>query len=84
MFRGVSGPGWKWGCEYGMGRQILLSAIRRVGKRFHPEGIPWLGSALYNAVSGSTVWGDKIMRRYAVCGAVGFQSGQAPARRDKL
>jgi hypothetical protein len=33
---------------------------------FHSEGIRWAGSALYNAVSGSGLGGDKMMRRYAL------------------
>jgi SAM-dependent methyltransferase len=29
---------------------------RQLIKRFHPEGIPWLGSALYNVVSSSAIF----------------------------
>ena len=29
---------------------------RRLMKRFHPEGIPWPGSVLYNALSGTKVF----------------------------
>lgn len=25
-------------------------------RRFHPEGIPWPGSALYNALSGTSIF----------------------------
>ena len=29
--------------------RIMLSPIRKVLKKFHPEGISWPGTALYNA-----------------------------------
>ena len=34
----------------------MLSPIRKVLKKFHPEGIPWPGSALYNAVSETNIF----------------------------
>ncbi|MFA6239852.1 MAG: class I SAM-dependent methyltransferase [Candidatus Hydrogenedentales bacterium] len=34
----------------------LLSPLRRLLKHVHPEGIPWPASALYNAVSRSSVF----------------------------
>lgn len=34
----------------------MLSPIRRALKRWHPEGIPWPGSVLYNAVSATHVF----------------------------
>ncbi len=37
-----------------------LSPVRRLMKLVHPEGIPWPGSVLYNALSSSTIF----MRHY--------------------
>jgi ubiquinone/menaquinone biosynthesis C-methylase UbiE len=34
----------------------VLSPIRKVLKKFHPEGIPWPGTALYNAVSRTNIF----------------------------
>jgi ubiquinone/menaquinone biosynthesis C-methylase UbiE len=34
----------------------MLSRFRRVLKKFHPEGIPWPGTAFYNAVSGTSIF----------------------------
>ncbi len=36
--------------------QIILSPIRKVLKTFHPEGIPWPGTAFYNAVSATNIF----------------------------
>ena len=36
-----------------MGR---LSPARRLLKIFHPEGIPWIGTAFYNLISGTSVF----------------------------
>ena len=33
-----------------------LSAMRRLMKLVHPEGIPWPGSVLYNAISSSAIF----------------------------
>lgn len=33
-----------------------LSPLRRALKQFHPEGIPWPGTAFYNAVSRTTIF----------------------------
>jgi ubiquinone/menaquinone biosynthesis C-methylase UbiE len=35
---------------------VKMTAWRRTLKRFHPEGIPWPASALYNAVSGTSIF----------------------------
>lgn len=34
----------------------MLSPARRLLKIFHPEGIPWPGTAFYNAISGTTIF----------------------------
>jgi ubiquinone/menaquinone biosynthesis C-methylase UbiE len=34
----------------------MSSCIRQLLKRFHPEGIPWPGSVLYNALSGTVIF----------------------------
>ncbi|MHC4477104.1 MAG: class I SAM-dependent methyltransferase [Planctomycetota bacterium] len=34
----------------------MLSTIGKVLKKFHPEGIPWPGTALYNAVSKTNIF----------------------------
>ena len=34
----------------------MLSPIRKVLKKFHPEGIPWPGTILYNAVSATNIF----------------------------
>ena len=34
----------------------MLSPMRKVLKKFHPEGIPWPGTALYNAVSRTNIF----------------------------
>jgi len=34
----------------------VLSPIRKVLKKFHPEGIPWPGTAFYNAVSRTNIF----------------------------
>ena len=34
----------------------MLSPIRRILKKFHPEGIPWPGTVLYNAVSATRIF----------------------------
>ena len=33
-----------------------LSPARRLLKIFHPEGIPWPGTAFYNAISETTIF----------------------------
>ncbi|MFH2102369.1 MAG: class I SAM-dependent methyltransferase [Chloroflexota bacterium] len=33
-----------------------LPVLRRILKRFHPEGIPWPGTAVYNAVSATGIF----------------------------
>ena len=35
---------------------IMSSRWRQFMKRFHPEGIPWPGSLLYNAVSSTAIF----------------------------
>jgi ubiquinone/menaquinone biosynthesis C-methylase UbiE len=37
-------------------RKAKLSSVRRVLKIFHPEGIPWPGTAIYNAVSNTGIF----------------------------
>ncbi len=34
----------------------MLSPIRRLLKKFHPEGIPWPGTVVYNAVSATQIF----------------------------
>ena len=34
----------------------MLSPTRKVLKKFHPEGIPWPGTVLYNAVSATSIF----------------------------
>jgi ubiquinone/menaquinone biosynthesis C-methylase UbiE len=34
----------------------MLSPIRKVLKKIHPEGIPWPGTVLYNAVSATSIF----------------------------
>jgi ubiquinone/menaquinone biosynthesis C-methylase UbiE len=34
----------------------ILSPLRQVLKRFHPEGIPWPGTVFYNAMSETTIF----------------------------
>jgi len=34
----------------------MLSPARRLLKRFHPEGLPWPGTVLYNAASGTNLF----------------------------
>lgn len=34
----------------------MTSRWRQLIRRFHPEGIPWPGSALYNALSGTSIF----------------------------
>ncbi len=41
----------------------LLSLPRRILKRFHPEGIPWPMSRVYNALSSSEIF----QHHYALC-----------------
>ncbi len=36
--------------------QTMLSPIRKVLKKFHPESIPWPNTALYNAVSETNIF----------------------------
>jgi SAM-dependent methyltransferase len=35
---------------------VLLSPLRQVLKRFHPEGIPWPGTVFYNVISKTTIF----------------------------
>ena len=38
------------------GQSHISSRIRNILKRFHPEGIPWPRSVLYNALSGTAIF----------------------------
>ena len=40
-------------CSIGMAK---LSPVRRLLKLFHPEGIPWPGSVIYNAISATSIF----------------------------
>jgi ubiquinone/menaquinone biosynthesis C-methylase UbiE len=40
----------------GVGLKSMNNRWRRYLKRFHPEGIPWPGSVLYNAISGTAIF----------------------------
>jgi len=38
------------------GPHIMKGRLRQIIKRFHPEGIPWPGSVLYNALSRTSIF----------------------------
>ncbi len=62
----------------------MLSPARRFLKLFHPEGIPWPGSALYNAVSQSGIFQrqyELVARDVVSCRSAGnvLDIGTGPA-----